>query len=85
MDGERAQQYARIAGMLYLVSIAAGGIGEPYISQTLPIANDLGAVAHRAAVLIGPFRASFRAYLIEACSELTLDTNQEGWASYHLA
>ena len=29
MDGERAQQYARIAGMHYLVTIAAGGVGEP--------------------------------------------------------
>jgi len=67
------------------VSIVAGGIGEPYISQTLPIANDRGSAAHKAAVLIGPFRASFGAYLIEACSELTPDPNQEGWASYHLA
>jgi hypothetical protein len=85
MDGKRAQQYTQIAGVLYLVSIVAAGIGEPYISQTLSIANDLGADSHKAAVLIGPFRASFGAYQIEACCEPTLDPNQESWASYHLA
>ena len=72
MDSGQAQQYARIAGVLYLVSLVAGGIGESYIPQTLLIANDLAATAHKVAVSVGPFRASFGAYLIEACCDLTL-------------
>jgi len=72
MDAVRAQKYARVAGVLYVVSLVAGGFGESYVPQTLHIANDVAGTAHRMAASAGLFRASFAAYLVEAACDLTL-------------
>jgi hypothetical protein len=72
MDAGRAQKYARIAGVLYIVSLVAGGFGESYVPQTLHIANDMAGTAHKMAASVGLFRASFAAYLVEAACDLTL-------------
>jgi hypothetical protein len=72
MDAGRAQKYARIAGVLFVVSLVAGGFGESHVPQTLLIANDLAGTAHKVAASAGLFRASFAAYLVEATCDLTL-------------
>ncbi len=72
MNASQAQKYARIAGVLYVVSLAAGGFGESYVPQSLHIANDIAATTHNLAVSVGLFRASFAAYIVEACCDLTL-------------
>lgn len=72
MDAGRAHKYARIAGVLMVVSAAAGGFGESHVPHTLLIANDLAGTAHKVAASVGLFRASFAAYLVEAACDLTL-------------
>lgn len=73
MNASTAQQYARWMGILYVVSIAAGGWGESHVPNTLLLANDLAGTAHQVAGSIGTFRASFAAYLIEAACDITLN------------
>jgi hypothetical protein len=72
MEASQAQKYARIAGALYVVSLVAGGFGETHVPQSLRIAGDLAGTAHKMAVSVGMFRASFAAYLLEASCDLTL-------------
>lgn len=72
MDADQAQKYARIVGALYVVSLVAGGFGESHVPQSLLIASDLAGTAHKMAVSVGLFRASFAAYLVEASCDLTL-------------
>jgi hypothetical protein len=73
MNAGTAQQYARCIGVLYLISIVAGGWGESHVPGTLLIANDLAGTAHKLANSVGLFRSSFAAYLIEAASGITLN------------
>lgn len=73
MNAGTAQQYARWIGVLYVITIVAGGFGESHVPNTLLIANDLAGTAQRMASSIGLFRASFAAYLIEAACDITLN------------
>jgi hypothetical protein len=73
MNAGTAQQYARGIGVLYVISLAAGGFGESHVPNTLIIANDLAGTARRMANSVGLFRASFAAYLIEATCDVTLN------------
>ncbi len=73
MNSGTAQQYARWIGVLYIISIVAGGWGESHVPDTLLIANDLAGTAQRMASSVGTFRASFAAYLIEAACDITLN------------
>jgi hypothetical protein len=73
MNAGSAQQYARWIGVLYIVTIVAGGWGESHVPNTLLIANDLAGTAQRLASSAGIFRASFGAYLIEAACDITLN------------
>jgi hypothetical protein len=73
MNAATAQQCARWTGVLYIVTIVAGGWGEVHVPNTLLIADDLAGTAHRVANSVGLFRASFAAYLIEAACDITLN------------
>jgi hypothetical protein len=73
MNAGTAQQYARWIGILYLITIVAGGWGESHVPNTLLIANDLAGTAQRVASSVGLFRSSFAAYLIEAACDITLN------------
>ena len=73
MTANTAQQYARWIGVLYLISIVAGGYGESYVPNQLLLANDLAGTAHRVGSSVGVFRASFAAYLLEATCDITLN------------
>ena len=73
MNVGTAQQYARWIGVLYIVTIVAGGWGESHVPNTLLIANDVAGTAQRVAASLGLFRASFAAYLLEAACDITLN------------
>jgi hypothetical protein len=72
MNARDAQFYARVTGVLLLVSLVAGGFGESYVPGKLMASNDAVQTAHAMAASVGMFRASFAAYLIEAMCDLTL-------------
>ena len=73
MNARTAQHYARCIGMLYLITIVAGGWGESHVPDTLLLANDLAGTAHKVAGSVELFRSSFAAYLIEASCDITLN------------
>jgi hypothetical protein len=72
MNARDAQHYARVAGILLIVSILAGGFGESYVPGKLMVASDIAETARRMAASLGLFRASFASYLIEAMCDITL-------------
>jgi len=72
MTASEAQRYARLAGILLLISVIAGGYGESYIPAKLLAPNDIAETARRVASSLGLLRTSFAAYLIEAACDLTL-------------
>ena len=72
MTAPQAQRYARLAGLLLVISLVAGGFGESYIPAKLLAANDVAETARRVASSLPLFRASFAAYLLEAACDLTL-------------
>jgi hypothetical protein len=73
MNAVTAQQYARWIGVLYIVTIVAGGWGEAHVPNSLLIANDVAGTAQRVAASLGLFRASFGAYLLEAACDIALN------------
>jgi hypothetical protein len=72
MNARDAQFYARVTGILLIVSLIAGGFGESYVPGKLMASNDATETARTMAASVGMFRASFAAYLIEAFCDLTL-------------
>jgi hypothetical protein len=73
------QTYARMAGVLGLVSFAAGGFGEAYVPSMLVNRADAAATARQILDSIGLFRLGFAAYLVEALADVGLT-----WAFYVL-
>jgi hypothetical protein len=68
----RPQTYARIAGVLFLLSIIGGGFGEAYAPSTLIVSGNATATAaniHTHALL---FRMGFLAYLVEGLCDIGL-------------
>jgi len=66
------QAYARMTGVLFLLSFIAGGFGEAYVPSRLIVAGDATATAqniHASAFLI---RIGFAGYLVEAVSDIAL-------------
>jgi hypothetical protein len=55
MNAVTAQQYARWVGVLYIVTIVAGGWGEAHVPNTLLMANDVAGTAQRVASALGLF------------------------------
>ncbi len=72
MNARDARRYARLAGVLLVVSIFAGGFGESFVPGKLIAANDMVETAHRMAASVGLFRASFACYVIEAACDVSL-------------
>lgn len=72
MNATDAQRYARIAGVLLLVSLIAGGFGESYAPDKLFSAASAAETAHHIAASVGFFRAGFAAYMVEAMCDLSL-------------
>src|SRR6267143_2199989 len=66
------QRYARIAGVLFLVSMVAGGFGEAYVPSKLIVAADAAATAANIKNFDFLYRLGFAAFLIESLCDITL-------------
>lgn len=66
------QRYARIAGVLFLVSLVAGGLGEAYIPSKLIVARDAAATVANIKNFDFLYRLGFATFLIESLCDITL-------------
>lgn len=72
-DGsESIQAYARLAGILGLVTVVAGTFGEVYVPNTMLVTRDPAATAQRILGNESLFRWGFAAYLVEALCDAAL-------------
>lgn len=70
--GSAVQTYARVAGVLMLLSFLAGGFGEAYAPSKLIVATDAAATVENLKSFDVMYRLGFAAYLVEACCDVTL-------------
>jgi len=73
------QKYARIAGILFLLSIIGGGLGEFYIPSKLIVSGNATATANNIRQFDFLFRLGFATYLIEGICDVALS-----WITYVL-
>jgi hypothetical protein len=66
------QIYARIAGVLFLLSFLAGGFGEAYVPSRLMVSADATATAQNIKTLDSLLRLGFAGYLVEASCDIAL-------------
>jgi hypothetical protein len=66
------QRYARIGGILALISVVAGGFGEAFVPSLLIVPADATATASNIIASNGLFRLGFASYLIEGLCDVTL-------------
>jgi hypothetical protein len=66
------QTYARIAGVLFLLSFIAGGFGEAYVPSKLIVSGDAAATAENIKAFGSLFRLGFAGYLVEAVCDIAL-------------
>lgn len=66
------QTYARIAGLLFLITIVAGGFGEGYVPGQLIAGNDAAATVANLKANDALWRLSFAAYLVEAFCDIAI-------------
>jgi len=66
------QTYARIAGVLFLLSIVAGIFGELYVPSKLVVSADAAATAKNITAFDSLFRLGFAIYLVEAVCDIAL-------------
>ncbi len=64
--------YARIAGVLFLLSLVAGGFGEFYVPSQLIVSADAAATAKNIITSDLLFRMGFASYLVEAMCDVAL-------------
>jgi hypothetical protein len=66
------QRYARIAGVLVLISLIAGGFGEAYVPRTVVVSGDAAATVANIKALDLLFRLGFAAFLVESLCDIAL-------------
>jgi uncharacterized protein DUF4386 len=66
------QRYARIAGVLFLVSLVAGGFGEAYVPSKLIVSGDAAATVANLRNFDFLYRLGFAAFLIESLCDVAL-------------
>jgi len=66
------QRYARIAGVLFLVSLVAGGFGEAYVPSKIIVSGDAAATAANITNFQFLYRLGFAAFMIESLCDITL-------------
>ncbi|HEX8170215.1 MAG TPA: DUF4386 domain-containing protein [Thermoanaerobaculia bacterium] len=64
--------YARTIGVLFLLSIVCGALGELYVPSKLIVSGDAAATARNIAASETLFRFGFAAYLVEAICDIAL-------------
>ena len=72
MTAVTVQAYARIAGVLFLISAVAGGFGEFFVPFQLIVSNDATATANNIVASELLFRMGFVGYLVEALCDVIL-------------
>ena len=66
------QKYARIAGVLFLVSLVAGGFGEAYAPSKIVVSGDAAATVANIKNFQFIYRVGFAAFLIESLCDISL-------------
>jgi hypothetical protein len=66
------QTYAKLAGVLILLTFIGGGFGEAYVPSKLVVAKDAAATMENLKFSEMMFRLGFAGYLLEACCDVTL-------------
>lgn len=66
------QRYARIAGVLFLISLVAGGFGEAYVPTKVIVSGDAAATAANIKAYDFLFRLGFAGFLIESLCDIGL-------------
>ena len=66
------QRYARIAGVLFLLSMVAGGFGEAYVPSKLIVSGDAAATAANLRNFDFLYRLGFASFLIESLCDTAL-------------
>ena len=66
------QTYARVAGVLFLLSLIAGGFGESWVPSRLIVSADAAATAENIKAFDFLFRLGFAGYLVEAVCDIAL-------------
>lgn len=66
------QRYARIAGVLFLISLVAGGFGEAYVPSKLIVSGDAAATVANLRNFDFMYRLGFAAFLIESLCDIAL-------------
>lgn len=66
------QTYARIAGVLFLLSMIGGGLGEMYVPSKLIVSSDAAMTAQNLRTSDALFRVGFACYLVEALCDVAL-------------
>jgi hypothetical protein len=69
---ESVQTYARIAGVVFLVAIVAGGFGEAFAPAHFVVPGDAAATAHNVTASGTLFRLGFVGYLAESVTDVAL-------------
>lgn len=72
LSSASAQRYARIAGILLLLSALGGGFGEAYVPSKLIVGSDAAATAKNIHDFNWLYRLGFAGYLLEAICDVTL-------------
>jgi len=67
-----AQRYARLAGLLFLISFIGGGFGEAYVPMKLVVSGDPAATASNILAHEGLFRLGFAGFLVESLCDIIL-------------
>ena len=71
-SGESIQTYARVAGVLGLITLVAGGFGEAYVPGQIIVAGNAAATADNLRTSETLFRWGFAAYMVEALCDVGL-------------
>src|SRR5215207_2201533 len=71
-ENESIQRYARLAGVLGVITVVAGGFGEAYVPSLIHVAGDAVATAQRILANEAMFRWGFAGYLVEALCDAGL-------------
>ena len=67
-----AQRYARVAGVLFLISLVAGGFGEGYMPSKLIVSGDAAATVANLKNFNFLYRLGFAGFLIESFCDISL-------------
>jgi hypothetical protein len=66
------QRYARIAGVLFLISLVAGGLGEAYIPSKIIVSGDAAATVANIRNFGMLYRLGFATFLVESLCDITI-------------